>query len=413
MAPRKGNRLTARMVEQAKMPGYYGDGDGLVLRIAESGSKVWLYRYKTHGKVREMGLGPIRDVSLAEAREAARDARRLRRVGVDPIDAKRKREATAKLDKARAISFSECTAAYIENHRAGWSNAKHAAQWEATLRAYAYPVFGSLPVAAVDTALVVKVLDPIWSKKPETASRVRGRVEAVLDFATVRGYRVGENPARWKGHLKEALPALTRLRKVEHHAALPYAEVGAFMADLRMREGGAAAALEFAVLTAARTGEVIGARWSEIDLTAGVWTIPANRMKTGVEHRVPLSEQALTVLRRTAATKVNDVVFYGQKRGRALSNMALLMMLRRMGRSNITVHGFRSTIRDWAAERTTVVREVAEASLAHAVANKVEAAYRRSDLFEKRRVLMHQWGAFCDQRIVDGGATVVPLLAGE
>jgi integrase len=412
MAPRKGNRLTARMVEQAKMPGYYGDGDGLILRIVESGSKVWLYRYKTHGKIREMGLGPIRDVSLAEAREAAREARRLRRVGVDPIDAKRKRQAAAKLDKAKAISFSECAAAYIENHRAGWGNAKHAAQWEATLRTYAYPVFGSLPVAAIDTALVVKVLDPIWSKKPETASRVRGRIEAVLDFATVRGYRVGENPARWKGHLKEALPALNRLRKVEHHAALPYADINAFVADLRTREGGAAAALEFAILTAARTGEVIGARWSEIDLTARVWTIPATRMKTGVDHRVPLSEQALAVLRRAAATKVNDVVFYGQKRGRALSNMALLMMLRRMGRGDITVHGFRSTFRDWAAERTTVVGEVAEASLAHAVANKVEAAYRRSDLFEKRRVLMQQWGAFCDQQIANGGASSA-LWAGE
>ena len=412
MAPRKGNRLTARMVDQTKLPGYYGDGGGLILRIVESGSKVWLYRYKTHGKVREMGLGPIRDVSLGEARESAREARRLRRAGVDPIDAKRKRQAAAKLDKARAITFSECVAAYIENHRAGWGNAKHAAQWEATLRTYAYPTFGSLPVAVIDTALVVRVLDPIWSKKPETASRLRGRIEAVLDFATVRGYRVGENPARWKGHLKEALPAPNRLRKVEHHAALPYTEVGAFIADLRMREGGAAAALEFAILTAARTGEVIGARWSEIDLTAGVWTIPANRMKNGAEHRVPLSEQALAVLRRAAATKVNHVVFYGQKRGRALSNMALLMMLRRMGRSDITVHGFRSTFRDWAAERTMVVREVAEASLAHAVVNKVEAAYRRSDLFEKRRVLMQQWGSFCDQKVADGGATVLPLREG-
>jgi integrase len=407
LACRKSNRLTARMVEQLKKPGYYGDGGGLVLRVAEGGSKVWLFRYKTHGRVREMGLGPIRDVSLAEAREGAREARRLRRAGIDPIDAKRQRQAAARLDAAKTVTFAQCAAAYIENHRASWRNQKHAAQWEATLRTYAYPVFGNLPVAAVDTALVIKVLDPIWSKKPETASRLRGRIEAVLDFAKVRGYRVGENPARWKGHLKEALPAVSKLRNVKHHAALPYAEIGAFMDELQAREGGGLAALKFAILTAARTGEVIGARWSEIDMAASVWTIPAKRMKAGVEHRIPLSKQALAVLRRAAAGKVNDVVFSGQKPGRPLSNMALLMMLRRMGRDDITAHGFRSTFRDWAAERTTFPREVVEAALAHTVANKVEAAYRRSDLFEKRRPLMQQWGSFCDQQA--SGVTVIPL----
>lgn len=412
MARRIENRLTARMVEQAKAPGYYGDGGGLVLRVAESGSKVWLYRYKTYGRVREMGLGPVRDVSLAEARETAREARRLRRIGTDPIDAKRQRQAAAKLHIAKMVTFSQCAAAYIENHRASWRNKKHADQWEATLRTYAYPVFGSLPIAVVDTALVIKVLDPIWSKKPETASRLRGRIEAVLDFATVRGYRVGENPARWKGHLKEALPAPSRLRKVEHHAALPYTEIGTFFADLRTREGGAAAALEFAILTAARTGEVIGARWSEIDLTSGVWTVPAARMKAGVEHRIPLCEQAVAVLRRAGSTKINDVVFFGQKPGRSLSNMALLMMLRRMDRNHITAHGFRSTFRDWAAERTNFANEVCEAALAHVIGNKAEAAYRRSDLFEKRRLLMQQWGSFCDQQTAQGGGTVVPLRVG-
>jgi integrase len=393
---RRTERLTARVVEQTKNPGYYGDGDGLVLRVTDGGTKGWLYRYKANGKVREMGLGPVRDVTLAEAREAAREARRLRRAGVDPIDAKRERKAAAQLDAARAITFSQCAAAYVENHRASWTNTKHAAQWESTLRAYAYPIFGNLPVATVDTALVVKVLDPIWSIKPETASRLRGRIEAVLDFATVRGHRTGENPARWKGRLKEALPASSKVRRVKHHAALPYNEIGAFVADLRGRGGGAAAALEFAILTAARTNEVIGARWSEIDLKTGVWTIPADRMKARVEHRVPLSDQALEVLRQEAKRKVNDVVFSGQKAGRALSNMAFLMMLRRMGRDDLTVHGFRSTFRDWAAERTNVAPEVAEAALAHTVANKVEAAYRRSDLFEKRRALMQEWGAFCD-----------------
>jgi integrase len=411
MAPRKDNRLTARTVEQAKKPGYHGDGGGLVLRVADNGNKVWLYRYKTNGRVREMGLGPIRDVSLAEARDAAREARRLRRAGIDPIDAKRERKAAAQLDAARTISFSQCAAAYIENHRASWSNPKHAAQWEATLRTYAYPVFGHLPVTAVDTALVVKVLDPIWSAKPETASRLRGRIEAVLDFATVRGHRVGENPARWKGHLKEALPAIGKVRKVRHHAALPYGEIGAFMAELRQREGGAAAALEFAILTAARTGGVIGARWSEINMETKIWTIPAERMKGRVEHRVPLSEQAMAVLRRVEAGKVNHVVFSGQKPGRALSNMALLMMLRRMGIQNVTGHGFRSTFRDWAGDLVVDSSEAAEMALSHKVKSKVEGAYRRSDMFEKRRVLMQQWATYCDQQTDNGGAKVVPLQA--
>jgi integrase len=396
------------MVKQANAPGYYGDGGGLVLRVSDSGSKVWLYRYKAHGRVREMGLGPIRDVSLAEARDAAREARRLRRTGVDPIDAKRERKAAAQLDAARTVTFAQCAAAYMENHRSSWTNPKHAAQWETTLRTYAYPVFGNLPVAAIDTALVVKVLDPIWSEKPETAGRLRGRIEAVLDFTKVRGYRDGENPARWKGHLSNALPALRKVRKVKHHAALPYAEIGSFIADLRQREGGAAAALEFAILTAARTAEAIGARWSEIDMAEGIWTVPAERMKADVEHRVPLSRQALEVLRRMEPQKVNDVIFSGQKPGRGLSNMALLMMLRRMERDDITAHGFRSTFRDWAAERTAFAREVVEMALAHKVANKVEAAFLRSELFDKRRLLMQQWGDFCDQPSA-GSARVVPL----
>jgi integrase len=412
MAPRKDNRLTARMVEQANKPGYYGDGGGLILRVSDGGNKVWLYRYKANGRVREMGLGPIRDVSLAEARDAAREARRLRRTGIDPIDAKRDRKVAARVDAARAMTFSQCAAAYIESHRDSWSNAKHAAQWESTLRTYAYPVFGNLPVTAVDTALVMKVLDPIWSAKPETASRVRGRIEAVLDFAKVRGHRVGENPARWKGHLSEALPAISKVRKVKHHPALPYDKVAAFMADLRQREGVAAVALEFAILTAARTEEAIGAVWSEIDMTAGVWTIPAERMKARIEHRVPLSRQALAVLERVQKQRVNDVVFSGQQKpGRALSNMAFLMTLRHMGIQNVTTHGFRSTFRDWAGDLIVDSSEAAERALSHKVKSKVEAAYWRSDLFEKRRVLMQQWATYCDQQTDDGGTTVVPFRA--
>jgi integrase len=389
------NRLTAQMVKQTKEPGYHGDGGGLVLRVTDNGVKGWLYRYKANGKTREMGLGPVRDVSLAEAREAAREARRLRRAGIDPIVAKRARKDAAKLEAAKAVTFTECADDYIKAHRASWTSAKHAEQWETTLRTYAYPVFGSLPVMSVDTALVVKVLDPIWSKKPETASRLRGRIESVLDFATVRGYRTGENPARWKGHLKEALPAISRVRRVKHHAAMPYTALPAFMTRLRTRGGVGALALEFCILTVARSGEVFGARWSEIDMLAGVWTIPGSRMKARVEHRVPLSAAALAVLRRAEALKVNDVVFPGQKPGRGLSDIGMSWVLEAMGHNNITTHGFRSSFRDWAAERTTFQREVIEVALAHAVGDKTERAYARGDLFEKRRELMSAWAGYC------------------
>jgi integrase len=389
---RDDNRLTAQMVKQTKEPGYYGDGGGLVLRVTDNGVKGWLYRYKASGKVREMGLGPVR---LAEARESAREARRLRRAGIDPIDAKHARKAAAKLDAAKAVTFAECATAYIEAHRAVWTNPKHAGQWVTTLATYANPVFGSLPVAAVDTALVVKVLDPIWSTKPETASRLRGRIESVLDFATVRGYRTGENPARWKGHLKEALPATSKVRRVKHHAALPYVSVPTFMSELRARGGVGAQALEFCILTASRSGEALGARWDEIDMPAAVWTIPAERMKARVEHRLPLSGAALAVLRLAEGQKVNEVVFSGKKPGLPLSDMATPWILESMGYSDITTHGFRSSFRDWAAERTTFQREVIEVALAHAVGDKTERAYARGDLFEKRRALMDEWARYC------------------
>jgi integrase len=341
-----------------------------------------------------MGLGPLRLVSLAEAREEAQLWRKLRYKGADPIAARRAEKAEKRLEAARAISFRQCAERYIAAHRAGWKNAKHAAQWPATLATYAYPVFGDFAVQSVDVALVMQALEPIWQQKPETASRVRQRIEAVLDWAKSCGFRQGENPARWRGHLENLLPAPGKIRQVEHHAALPYGEIGAFMAALREQQGIAARALELTILTAARTGEVISASWEEFDLAAGMWTVPAGRMKGQRDHRVPLAAPALALLTTMHKTRTGAVVFTGARRGKPISNMAMLMLLRRMGHGELTAHGFRSTFRDWAAECTNFPREIAEMALAHVVSDKVEAAYRRGDLLTKRRQLMEAWARF-------------------
>jgi integrase len=391
-------RLTALKVERAKQPGMYADGGGLYLQVTEGGAS-WLYRFMLNKRARWMGLGPLALYGLAEARALALDARRLRHQGVDPIEARRAARAQTRLDAAKAMTFQQCADRYIAAHRPGWRNGKHAAQWEATLVTYAGPVIGPLPVQAIDTALVMKVIEPIWETKPETASRLRGRIENVLDWARVRGYREGENPARWRGHLDHLLPARGKVRRVEHHAALPYAELPGLLVALREQQGIAARALEFTILTASRTGETIGARWSEFDLLNKTWTVPAERMKASREHRVPLSARALAIVQEMQALRpageANGFVFRGGKAGRALSNMAFLMLLRRMGRDDLTAHGFRSSFRDWAAERTHFPSEVVEMALAHAVGSKVEAAYRRGDLFGKRRRLMEAWATFC------------------
>jgi integrase len=388
-------KLSALTVTRAKTRGYLGDGGGLYLQVSASGSKSWVFRFKDHGRLREMGLGSVHAIGLAEARKRATACRQMRLDGTDPIAVKKAGKLKAKFEAARAMTFRQCAEAYIEAHKAGWQNAKHAAQWSSTLKTYAYPVFGALPVQAVDVGLIAKVLEPIWTTKTETASRLRGRIERVLDWATVRGYRQGDNPARWRGHLDQLLPARSRVQKVQHHAALPYAEVGQFMADLREQDTTSALALEFLILTATRTAEVIGATWSEIDLDAAVWTIPPERMKARKEHRVPLSKPALAILKRLHKHRAGEFVFMGARLGKPLSNMTLLMLLVRMGRADLTVHGFRSTFRDWAAERTSFPREVAEHALAHSLPDKVEAAYRRGDLFEKRRRLMAAWALYC------------------
>jgi integrase len=389
-------KLTALKVDRAKQPGMYADGGGLYLRVTEDGAKNWVFRFMLNGRPRWMGMGPLAIYCLQEARAKALDARRLRHEGIDPIETRKDERLRARLEAAKAITFKECADTYIKAHRAGWRNGKHAAQWQATLATYAEPLIGTLPVQAIDTALVLKVLEPIWTTKPETAGRVRGRIEAVLDWAKVREYRQGENPARWRGHLDKLLPARGKVRKVKHHAALPYAELPGFLVALREQEGIAARALEFTILTAARTGEAIFARWSEIDLLDKVWTVSAARMKAGREHRVPLSARALGILDEMQVHRHADdgFVFPGGKPGKPLSNMAFLMLLRRMKRDDLTAHGFRSSFRDWSAERTHFPSEVAEMALAHVVGSKVEAAYRRGDLFDKRRRLMDAWAEF-------------------
>lgn len=409
-------KLTAIGVQRAKGPAVLHDGAGLYLRVAASGAKAWVFRYQLGGKRRDMGIGSYPAISLADARQRATEHRRQRHDGIDPLDARKTQRQAQLVAAARGRTFRECAVEYIASHRAGWRSAKHNDQWESTLERFAYPVIGDLPIAAIDTGLVMRVLEPIWSTKLETASRIRGRIEAVLDAATARGYRQGPNPAQWKGNLAHLLAPPTKVRRTTHHAALPIDDVSGFMAELREREGVSARALEFAILTAARTNEVIGARWAEIDLAAKTWTVPATRMKAGKEQRVPLCDAALQVLHgvcllallRDGKPAADSQVFPGQRPALPMDGSSLLKLLERMGRGDITTHGFRSSFRDWAAERTNYPRDVVEMALAHAIESKVEAAYRRGDLFEKRRQLMEAWGRFC--ATVKTGE-VVPLHA--
>lgn len=386
-------KLTPLGIAKQRKPGYYGDGAGLWLQVSASGSKSWIFRYTLAGKQREMGLGSLVTLSLAEARGRAKTCRQLLLDGNDPIALRKSERIAGVAERTKAMTFDQCAEAYIQAHRAGWKNAKHAGQWESTLTTYASPIIGALPVAEVDTALVVKVLEPIWQTKTETATRVRGRIEKVLDWATVGKYRAGENPARWRGHLENLLANPNKVAKVAHHPALPWPEVGAFMKLLREQAGASARALEFAILTAARSGEVRGATWAEIDLDAGLWVVPAERIKMGKEHRVPLSPVAIKLLKKLP--REGELVFAGIREDVALSDMSLTAVLRRMKRTDITVHGFRSTFRDWCAESTNFPREVCEHALAHSLPDKVEAAYRRGDLLDKRTQLMKAWADYC------------------
>ncbi len=402
------NRLKAVSVASRKRPGYYADGGNLYLRVAPGGSKGWVFRFRHNGRTRDAGLGTYPAISLEKAREQAQRWRRLVAAGVDPIEQRNSEREAARVAAAKAITFEQCAKAFIASHEPAWKNEKHRQQWRNTLATYVYPVIGALPVHAVDTGLVMKVLEPIWGSKPETGSRVRGRIEAILSWAKVCGYRNGENPAQWRGHLDQTFPAKAKVRGVKHHAALPYREIGALVAQLGEESSITARALEFLILTAARTSEALGAEWDELDLQQRIWMVPAVRMKAGREHRVPLSTRATAIIKEMADIRQSEFLFPGGKRGRALSQMALAMLLRRKGYGHATVHGFRSAFRDWAAEGTSFPHEVAEMALAHTVGNKVEAAYRRGDLLEKRRRLMDAWANFCAHNPERGA--VVPLV---
>ena len=381
---RKINRLSARGAATITAHGRHADGGGLYLSISPNGGRRWVFLYRWHGKPTEIGFGSARDVTLARARELARQARGNLAEGINPKDARKPSEGT---------TFGECADRVIEAMRPSWRNEKHAAQWEMTLLRYAAPL-RRLPVDKVNTDDVLSVLKTYWKAKPETASRLRGRIERVLDAAKAQGLRSGENPARWRGHLDQLLPKRQRLTR-GHHAAMVYTDVPTFISDLQSRQATAALALEFTILTAARSGEVLGARWDEFDLDGAVWIVPAGRMKAGREHRVPLSRRALKIVTDLKDTRNCEFVFPGEKFGRPLSVMALEMVLRRMKIEGATVHGFRSSFRDWAAESTNFANEVCEAALAHVIENKAEAAYRRGDLFEKRRKLMEAWATYC------------------
>jgi integrase len=378
------SHLTARKVDTAK-PGKYGDGANLYLVVSKTGARKWVLRFTFRGKPKEMGLGSAASVPLADAREKAATARRKIAQGLNPID-ERKRDGGIP-------TFGEMADDVRETLAAGFRNEKHKAQWKSTLETYAAPLRGK-PVDTIATDDVLSVLKPIWTTKAETASRVRGRIEKVLDAAKAKGFRSGENPARWRGHLDHLLPRPSKLSR-GHHAAMPYEEVADFIARLRTREAAAALALELCILTAARSGEILGMRWSEIDLEMKVWVVPASRMKAGREHRVPLSGRAVTVLRELETVKSGEFVFPGQARNKPLSNMAMEMMLRRMNIHNATVHGFRSSFRDWAGNVSNFPRELIETALAHVIGDKAEQAYRRSDALEKRRKLMDAWAAYC------------------
>ena len=392
--PKVAKELGALAIKQIEAPGVHivGGVPGLMLQLTPGTGRSWLLRVVIAGKRREMGLGSYPGVSLAQARVKASEAREMIRQGADPIECQRIALNTLRASVAATLTFDQCADSYISAHEAGWKNAKHGQQWSNTLAQHASPVMGSLLVRDVGLPHVLAVLEPIWRTKTETASRLRGRIELVLDWAAARGYRDGLNPARWRGHLDKLLPKPGKVSKVAHHPALLAADMAAFMVRLRAAEGMGARALEFVILTAARSGEVRGARWSEIDRTEKTWLIPADRMKAGKEHRVPLSEAALALLDVLPVISDNDLVFPAA-RGGPLSDMTLSAVLRRMALDAVP-HGFRSTFRDWASELTSYPRDVAEMALAHTIGNKVEAAYRRGDLFEKRRLMMTDWAAF-------------------
>jgi len=390
-------KLSVRKIEALrKKPGRYGDGHGLVLQVINPNNVSWLFCYERHGRPRAMGLGPLHTIGLKAARERAHAARVLLLDGIDPLDHKRAEHDRRAAEAAKNVTFRQCAELYYAAHADGWSNAKHRQQFTNTLRDYAYPVIGSVSVAAVDEAMVLKVLNPIWKTKTTTAKRVRNRIAAVLDFAVAAKYRTGTNPARWEGHLEFLLPKLERTGSSSHHAALPAAEIGAFMTALRaLPRTATTCALELTILAAARTREVIGARWDEFDFETHTWTVPPERMKGGKEHRVPLAPVAVALLKGLPREANNPYIFPGLRPGSHISPEVMLRAIRRL-RTDITTHGFRATFSTWANEMTAFPPLVIEQSLSHSVGSAVERAYRRGDLFDKRRKLMEAWARYCE-----------------
>jgi integrase len=423
-------KLTAKKVEHLSRRGLYPDGGGLYLQVAKGGSKSWLFRYKVYGRTHWHGLGSLRDVSLEEARDKATDARKVRRDGRDPIQAKREAEAAARVEAAKAITFGAAAKRFIKANRAGWKNSKHADQWQMTLLGidpsgkpakndYCKTI-RDLPISAIDTTLVLRIIEPIWASKTETANRVRGRIEQVIDAAKAKGEFKGENPARWKGHLDHLLPATSKVRKVRNHPALPYRQLPAFMRELRERDGVAAAALEFQILTAVRPGNAVAAKWDQIDSQHAAWTIPAALMKSDAEHKVPLSKAALAVLDRMEALKDGSEYIFPNTKGKPLSDASTAAVIDRMNEPErrwidpkldreVVPHGFRSSFRDWAAEHG-YDDPVAEAALAHKVSDEVIAAYKRTTFFEMRKRMMKDWADYC-ARPAGAEDNVVPLRA--
>lgn len=406
--------LSAKRVARLKGEGRYHDADvpGLYLQVSESGARSWLLRFEVDGRERMMGLGSAAYFSLAQARERAREARRQLADGKDPLVAKRADKAAAKLTAARRLTFREAAQQYYRQHLPSWRSVQHAKQWLVSLQTYAYPAIGDMDVGEIATPDVLRVIEPMWHDKTVTADRVRNRIESVIAWATVRGHRPpGSNPAAWRNHLDQVLAAVKKVAKVQHHASLAYAEVPAFMQALRLQNGIAATALQFTVLTAARAGEVLGAKWDEIDLSGKVWTVPGSRMKGGREHRVPLAPAAIELLRNVAREDGNEHVFIGAKAGAGLSGMVFFRLLQRMKRADVTTHGFRSAFSTWASEQTAHASHAIEISLAHAVGNEVEKAYKRGDLLDKRRKLMEAWAKYCCAPPVKQkqSANVVPM----
>ena len=387
------HKLTPLKAKNAS-PGKYEDGAGLRLVVSHSGSRRWVLRYTLHGNRREMGLGSFLEVSLAKARTKADEFRKQASEGIDPIESRL-------VEPLKIPTFTSCAAQFIRAHRRGWKNAKHARQWVSTMKTYARPVIGSKQVDIIKTEDILRVLSPIWTSKTETAKRVQGRIENIMDFASAHKYCDPLNPARWRGHLDKLLPKPSRVKTVVHHPAMPYTDLPDFMNELKLKSGISTNALQFLILTACRTGEVIKAEWSEIDIKAATWIIPASRMKARQEHRVPLSSQAIALLNSMPKIESNPYVFPGARHGKPLSNMALLQVMRKMGygvsgdRGEYVPHGFRSSFRDWSGEVSSFPRDVAEMALAHVIENKVEAAYRRGDLFDKRRKMMQEWSDYC------------------